>query len=170
MDAPPAIHLDSAYDMTPHQQALLGYLRRGGWLRQISGAWYDHRVGPGVGRLRRPTQEALEITGELTEVEFLHGRGLRDRLIAHRSRVQQVVGDRCIIALRPLGPSPIPRTVAGLLAEFDEIIAEAPVDFLGTGESTRGANHEEAQWWARVERLRGALQEALAGAAHQGRK
>lgn len=104
-------------------------------------------------RLRRPTQEALEATGELVELE-LQGRRLRDHCIAHRSRVEQVAGERPILALRPLGPSPVPRTAAGLLAEFDAIIAEAPVDFLGTGESTRGANYEEVQWRGRIDRFR----------------
>lgn len=37
-------------------------------------------------------------------------------------------------------------TIEELIIEFDEIIYDAPVDFLGTGSDSRYANREERKW------------------------
>lgn len=41
-----------------------------------------------------------------------------------------------------------------LLAEFDNIISDAPVDFLGTGSDSRWANKEESEWRGRIDEFR----------------
>ena len=44
-----------------------------------------------------------------------------------------------------------------LIEEFDAIIDDAPLDFLGTGESRRFANKCEAEWRKRVADFRAKL-------------
>jgi hypothetical protein len=41
-----------------------------------------------------------------------------------------------------------------ILTEFDAIIEEAPVDFLGTGSNSRWADQCAKKWLDRVKRLR----------------
>lgn len=41
-----------------------------------------------------------------------------------------------------------------ILEEFDAIIEEAPVDFLGTGSDSRHADKEEREWRDRIAALR----------------
>lgn len=41
-----------------------------------------------------------------------------------------------------------------LVVEFDSIIEDAPVDFLGTGSDSRWANKCEKEWLRRVEKFR----------------
>lgn len=45
----------------------------------------------------------------------------------------------------------------GLVAEFDSIIGDAPVDFLGTGSDSKFAKKEEKEWNGRVEKFRSKL-------------
>jgi hypothetical protein len=41
-----------------------------------------------------------------------------------------------------------------LIREFDAIIEEAPVDFLGTGSNSRWANKCEREWYERCEEFK----------------
>lgn len=41
-----------------------------------------------------------------------------------------------------------------LIKEFDSIIEDAPVDFLGTGSDSRWANKQEDEWRERIECFR----------------
>lgn len=49
-----------------------------------------------------------------------------------------------------------------ILTEFDLLIADAPLDFLGTGESSRYAARQEREWHERVATLRKAIDNELA--------
>lgn len=51
-----------------------------------------------------------------------------------------------------------------ILAEFDSLIADAPLDFLGTGESSRHAAKEEREWHERVATLRKKIEDLLPAA------
>lgn len=46
------------------------------------------------------------------------------------------------------------RPTTELVKEFDSIIEDAPLDFLGTGESKKYADKEEEEWFKRVNEFR----------------
>jgi hypothetical protein len=53
--------------------------------------------------------------------------------------------------------------VENVISELDSIIAEAPLDWLGTGSCTKSANADEREWHARVDQLKNIITKALEG-------
>lgn len=50
-----------------------------------------------------------------------------------------------------------------LVPKFDELIENAPVDFMGTGDSIKNANREERKWCEQVSNFRTELISLLGG-------